>query len=126
MPDVSTILYWLNDEKDKTFSIQYARAKQAQADIFVDEIIEIADDDSGDLDRVDDYGNRIENKEFTNRSKIRIDARKWAASKLAPKKYGEKLDVDVHGSVSHSIERHVVVFQNYKKQKEVGDGDSVL
>ena len=38
----------------------------------------------------------VENKEWTNRSKLRVDARKWVASKLKPKKYGDKLDVDAN------------------------------
>ena len=85
-------MVWLSEDKD--FSDNYVRAKELQADIFADEIIEIADESSGDLDYIDDFGNRVENKEFTNRSKIRIDARKWAAGKQRPKKYGDKLELN--------------------------------
>jgi hypothetical protein len=72
----------------------YARAKEQQADLLAEEIIEIADDSSKDLQGYDDYNNPIENKEFVNRSKLRVDARKWVASKLKPKKYGDKLELD--------------------------------
>jgi membrane protein implicated in regulation of membrane protease activity len=33
----------------------------------------------------------VVNGEHIQRSRVRIDARKWKASKLAPKKYGEKI-----------------------------------
>lgn len=91
MPAVRTVLYWLRT--NEIFLQQYTRAKEEQADFLAEEIIEIADDSSQDLDRIDDFGNRIENKEFVNRSRLRVDARKWVASKLKPKKYGDKLDV---------------------------------
>jgi hypothetical protein len=93
---VSSVLNWLRDTENKEFLAQYARAKQEQADHLAEEIIAIADDSSDDLKGVDDYGNRIENKEFVNRSKLRVDARKWVAAKLAPKKYGDKLDTTIH------------------------------
>lgn len=90
-PNVSTIFDWL--EVHPEFAKRYARAKREQAQLFAESIIEIADDDSKDLLAIDDYGNRIENKEFVNRSKLRIDARKWAAAHLDPKKWGDKLDI---------------------------------
>jgi hypothetical protein len=84
-----SILKWLNENKE--FSIQYARAKEMQADFMAEEIIEISDDNSNDTLSTD-FGDK-ENKEWTNRSRLRVDARKWAASKLAPKKYGDKLEL---------------------------------
>lgn len=92
LPSVSTILKWLNNSDD--FKLQYAHARELQADYLADEIIEISDDASKDLQRIDDFGNPIENKEFVSRSRLKIDARKWIASKLRPKKYGDKLELD--------------------------------
>lgn len=91
MPCVATVLNWLNS--NESFLAQYTRAKEEQADFLAEEMMEIADDSSQDLDRIDDYGNRIENKEFVNRSKLRVETRKWIASKLKPKKYGDRVDV---------------------------------
>lgn len=91
MPNVSTVLKWLNT--NESFLHQYTRAKEEQADLLVDEMIEIADDGSQDLDGFNDYGKPMENKEFVNRSKLKVETRKWIASKLKPKRYGEKLDV---------------------------------
>ena len=59
-----------------------------------DEIMEIADDSSNDIDRIDDFGNPIENREFISRSRLRVESRKWLASKLKPKKYGDKQSID--------------------------------
>lgn len=92
LPSVSTILKWLNNSDD--FKLQYAHARELQADYLADEILEISDDASKDLQRIDDFGNPIENKEFVSRSRLKIDARKWIASKLRPKKYGDKLELD--------------------------------
>lgn len=90
MPHRSTVYDWLDEEKED-FIDQYARARTRQAETFLDEIIEIADDDSQDTE----YGESgpKPNNEWINRSKLRVDTRKWAMAKLAPKKYGEKIDV---------------------------------
>jgi hypothetical protein len=74
---------------------RYARAKEEQADLMVEEMISIADDSSNDTILTDK--GEAENKEWVNRSKLRVDTRKWIASKLKPKKYGDKLDVTSDG-----------------------------
>jgi hypothetical protein len=105
MPSVRTVLSWLSagDKEDakpdlRAFLRQYARAREEQADFLAEEILEIADDGSNDLMTITkgDASYEAENKEVTNRSKLRVDARKWIASKLKPKKYGDKLDMDLN------------------------------
>lgn len=78
---------------DAEFREQYARAREAQADTHFDEILEIADDLSEDA----------------NSRRVRVDARKWAASKLKPKVYGEKLDLNHSGAVKFEKIECVVV-----------------
>lgn len=95
MPDVSTVLRWLADDKHEEFRNQYARAKEEQADLLVEEMIEISDDGTNDTIYTDKGA--MEDKEWTGRSKLRVETRKWIASKLKPKKYGEKLDVTSGG-----------------------------
>lgn len=68
-----TVLRWLAE--NETFRAQYAQAREDQAEALADEIIDIAD-----------------SADAPDRARVRIDARKWAASKLAPKKYGDKLE----------------------------------
>jgi hypothetical protein len=65
------------------FLERYTRAREAQADKLFREIIEIADDASGDYVTTSD-GKRIVHHENIQRSRLRVDARKWAAARLAP------------------------------------------
>jgi hypothetical protein len=83
MPDVSTVFRWMRQIEE--FREQYARAKEEQADYMVEEMLEIADDGSKD-DTPFTGANHVQ------RDKLRIDTRKWSASKLKPKKYGDKLE----------------------------------
>lgn len=93
LPGVTTVMMWLRDHED--FRKQYAHAREAQADFLGGQILDIADDGSNDLMTIEkgDSSYEMENKEVTNRSKLRVDARKWLMSKLAPKKYGDKIEV---------------------------------
>lgn len=115
MPNIDTIMTWLNDKKDNSFSENYARAKQSQADILAEEIIAIADDSANDYKIDEATGRKIIDQETANRSRLRIDARKWYAGKLRPKKYGDKLDVDMQGGLTIGIEKHIVEFHDYSK-----------
>jgi len=76
------------------FGLKYAQAKADQIEPLIDECIDISDDTSCDtLIRVNQNGEEYEvcNTEWINRSRLRVDTRKWFASKLAPKIYGDKL-----------------------------------
>lgn len=92
MPNKASVFRWL--AVNTSFSDQYARARETQADALVDEILDIADDGSNDwMERHDSEGGNIgwrENGEALRRSQLRIDARKWLAGKMRPKKYSEK------------------------------------
>lgn len=85
--DYQTHLNWFRSHPE--YFDQYARAKEDQSDLLIEEMIEIADDSSEDEETTDN-GVRI-NSEFVQRSRIRIETRKWIASKLKPKKYGERI-----------------------------------
>lgn len=97
--DYTTIYDWIL--KHKEFSDQYTQARVLQADYFADESIDIADDSSDDIKTViDKNGNEREvvDHEVVNRSRLRVDARKWHAEVQAPKKYGvKKLDLTSGG-----------------------------
>jgi len=99
MPDKATVMRWLGVHRE--FSDQYARAREAQADKLFEECLEIADDTSGDyIKKKNDDGSTFwaVDHEHIQRSKLRIDTRKWMAGKLAPKKYGEKVAQEIIGS----------------------------
>ena len=92
MPAKSTVMKWLT--RNQTFADQYAHAREAQADTLADEICDIADDGSNDWmerRREDGSVDEVVNHEHITRSKLRVDARKWVAAKMKPKKYGELL-----------------------------------
>ncbi len=83
MPDKATVLRWLGDKKKTDFRDQYAHAREMQADALFDEALEIADDASDDWITGQD-GKTVLNHEHVQRSRLRVDTRKWAAGKLAP------------------------------------------
>ena len=76
MPATSTVMKWVLE--NHIFSEQYERAREAQADSLFDELVDIADEATPDNVQV---------------QRLRVDTRKWAASKLKSKRYGDKLQV---------------------------------
>lgn len=74
--------------KDVDFQQKYAYAREDQADYLADEIIEISDDVSKDI-TVDAEGKPVIDGFGAQRARLMVDTRKWAASKMKPKKYGE-------------------------------------
>jgi hypothetical protein len=91
MPTRMTIYRWL--QADPVFCDQYTRAREDQADTLADEIMAIADE-TPDLNPIlDKHGALIEiqlHSAYLQWQKQRIDARKWTAMKLKPKKYGDR------------------------------------
>lgn len=85
-PSESTINEWRLDYKE--FSVSYAQAKLIQADLLAEECLDISDDSSNDTN-IDRHGNETLNGEWVARSRLRVDTRKWMASKLLPKQYGD-------------------------------------
>ncbi len=118
VPDKSTVLRWLAVHEE--FRDQYARAREAQADHYAEEIVDISDDGTNDWMERQSTAEKgagvntgwVLNGEHVQRSRLRMDARKWLASKLAPKKYGDKLDTTLSapdgGPVRHILERTLV------------------
>lgn len=83
MPTRQAVHEWIADNR-AGFGDKYARAREVQADHFADEIISIVDTEPD-----------------ANRARVRMDGRKWVSSKLAPKKYGDK--VQVGGDVNNPL-----------------------
>lgn len=93
LPSIPTFFKHLRDSE--SFSKRYARAREFQADIEFEEIKEISDDGRNDWmenNDPDNPGYRL-NGEHVQRSRLRVDARKWRAAKMANGKYGEKLEL---------------------------------
>jgi len=113
MPNISTVIDWvLQGNKDdasenlKQFSAQYAHARDVQIEAFMDECIDIADDSSQDwMDKELKNGEtvRVVDYEHINRSRERIDVRKWFAARMKPKKYGDKIQQEITGKDGKDI-----------------------
>lgn len=99
MPNKATVFRWL--ASNDTFRDQYARARETQADALFDEILSIADTPQiGEKRKVkEDGGVEISTGDMIEHRRLQVDARKWMAGKLRPKKYGDKLDVEHSGQV---------------------------
>lgn len=95
MPARSTVFLWLAEHEE--FSDQYARAREVQADSMLDLMSEISND--GAKDWVMTKRGPVVDSECVGRSRLRVDTLKWQMSKLNPKKYSEKLDLNHSGSV---------------------------
>src|SRR3954469_21620442 len=110
MPGKTTVFVWLQARPE--FRDQYARAREAQAEHWADEILEIADDGSHDVKTIERKGELVEvvDHDVVQRSRLRVETRKWLLSKLAPRKYGDKLELgsDPDKPVVTRIERVIV------------------
>jgi hypothetical protein len=113
MPDRRTIFSWLS--KKQCFDHQYAHAREAQADFMLDEINEIADN-VGVPVLVDGLPLMIGGKQVmvvdsaaVGHARLKIDTRKWTMSKLAPKKYSDKIlhkgDINLNLTLEQAIEQ---------------------
>ena len=92
MPVQQTIYNWMS--KRPAFMEQYVRAREEQAESMADEIVAIADETPETAPVFDKDGNQLAIKldsSYIQWQKNRIDARKWTAAKLRPKKYGDRI-----------------------------------
>lgn len=99
MPNKATVFRWLAAHPE--FSDQYARAREAQADTLFDEVLAIADTPMmGEKTKIGSDGKtETTTGDMIEHRRLQVDARKWMAGKLRPKKYGDKLDVEHSGQV---------------------------
>ena len=112
MPGQSTVFAWLAQRPE--FQEKYARAREAQADAIFDEILDIADDARNDwMERQGEDGQGAGwqlNGDHVQRSRLRIDARKWMAGKLRPKVYGDKIQQEISGAGGGPLVVEIVRF----------------
>ena len=87
---------------DAQLGEMYARARDEQADFMADEIVELADN-------TDNDNKGINGSNAVQRDRLRIDARKWVAAKLKPRKYSERVDVTSDGQAIQQIDLSALV-----------------
>lgn len=104
MPSAVTVFAWMRKYPD--FLKQYEVAKTESADALAEEMLDIADDGTNDwMEAHDREGECIGyklNGEHVQRSRLRVDTRKWIAAKLKPKKYGDKVQTELSGTINHT------------------------
>lgn len=93
MPSETRVYAWLSE--NESFRDKYARARELQAEFYANEIVEIADSVQEDVSAV-------------AKARLQVDTRKWVASKLAPKKYGDKVQQEVSGDLGVNMSLKVV------------------
>jgi len=97
MPNPNTVITWGIDPKHP-FCELYARARRVRAELLIDEIIPIADDGSNDT-YIDKDGVERVNNDVIQRSRLKVDTRKWIACKVLPKIYGDRIHTEHSGAV---------------------------
>lgn len=98
MPACSSMFKWIREHEE--FSVQYDKAKEESADALLEDMFDIADNANNDwMEKHGESEGYMQNGEAIQRSRLRVDVRKWAASKLKPKKYGDKQEIKHSGSI---------------------------
>jgi hypothetical protein len=102
MPSRSMVMRWVNDKNKKDFRDNYMESRELLHDYWAEEQLDIADD--GTNDWMERNGTESVNGEHIQRSRLRIDTRKWLLSKLAARKYGDRAAIQVTGADDGPIE----------------------
>lgn len=110
MPAISSVFKWMREHPE--FSEQYTKAKEESADALFDDMLDIADNqamaplfDSNGQPVLGDDGKQLMAATNTsiNHARLRVDVRKFHASKLKPKKYGEKQEVEAGDNLANAF-----------------------
>lgn len=102
-----SVFKWL--DKYPIFLQKYTRAREAQADYYADEIVAIADELEIEAKHQGEKVTFDVSATAVQRNRLRVDARKWYASKLAPKKYADKLETTLSGPDGGAVQHSVIV-----------------
>jgi len=103
MPPESTVRRWVLDDREG-FAAQYTQAREIGYHVMADELLEVADDAQNDWMERQDDGDKLTyvlNGEHVQRSRLRLDTRKWLLSKALPKIYGDKQQIDHNHTIRH-------------------------
>lgn len=99
MPAITTLFRWLREKDD--FRQSYEKAKDECTDYLAEQLLDIADDGTNDYmaEKEAESGGKLKlHAENIQRSRLRVDARKWYLSKIKPTKYGDRLIQEVTGA----------------------------
>ena len=108
MPGYSTVLLWRSSNRE--FAALYAKAREDQADVYADQILDIADQ-------------AVRREVDVHCARLAIDARKWVASKLKPRAYGDRVGVEYSGALTATVTRPLERAPEWLKER-IGRIDS--
>lgn len=103
MPTRAAVHLWVLADREG-FSVRYARARAIQAEVLAEEILDIADTEPD-----------------VQRARLKIDAIKWYSSKVAPKRFGDRITQELTGPACVPIQ-HVLVPQLTKEEWLIAHG----
>lgn len=95
-PAPSTVIGWTNE--DAEFAEQYARARDERADTYFDR-----------LDDVSEAAEQAENAVQVAGLRLKADNIKWQLARMAPKKYGDKIETTVQGPDGGPVKNETTV-----------------
>lgn len=113
MPHTQTFWNWRNE--DAVVFAAYAHAQEARAERLADQVVEVADEKPNHF--IDDKGRERIDPGSVAHQKLRMDARKWVAAKLLPKRYGERIELG--GKLTHEVVPPDVVLDKVRTMSPV-------
>jgi len=122
MPSIATVYKWMRD--NESFLKQYELARGDQIDTFADEMLDIADDGSNDYyesTRKDGSEFIALDSENIQRSRLRVDTRKWIAERMKPRKYGQRSEID---HTHKLVDMPTVKINGKELHLDIGDGNT--
>ena len=130
-PSFTTFMRWLAEEGEagNILRDKYARAREAQAEVMAEDILAIADEECTTV-RADKHGTQDDGDGKTEvvfdstavqRNRLRVDARKWLLSKMAPKKYGDKVTQEHTGPNGGPAQFSLTVGYMHAQRREDDD-----
>jgi hypothetical protein len=93
---------WIYGNPDR--SVMYARAREERAEVLADEIVSISDEATVETTYEGEEVRLVLDATAVARNRLRVDARKWAASKLKPRKYGDKVTQEITGANGGAVQ----------------------
>ena len=100
MPHERTVRRWMLDNVEG-FSPKYTRARELQAEFWADDILRLSDESRiGEKVKTGPNGEEKTTGDMVERTRLQVESRKWLLSKLFPKKYGDKIEVEQKGEVT--------------------------
>lgn len=82
------------EKADEKIAVQYAHAREKRADHIFEEMLQIADTPKiGTIETAKEWGTEVQTKDMVDHRKLQIETRKWMLGKMAPKRFGDRLDL---------------------------------